>query len=237
MVAGRVLDPQNTGVGSGETNGGVHHDSDHHLPHGGETNRALGEEGRKFPHFCDECLTRRGAAKFDRRPAQRLGGPESADHGAFNRLGETVDGGREGSGEIAAAHAKGEEKMIFSALSQSTWITALANHLWQSTVFVAAACLLAVVLRRNQARTRFWLWMAASVKFLVPLSLLIAAGEWLHLKASIAGAHPAFFTAMNDVTRFTQARCTAPQAQHNHITTCWFFGGNQVGWGREHLKN
>ncbi len=91
--------------------------------------------------------------------------------------------------------------MILPALSQSNWITALANHLWQSTVFALAAWLLTLLLRRNQARTRFWLWMIASAKFLLPFSLLIAAGEWLHPKAAAAGAAPEFFTVMSNVTQ------------------------------------
>ncbi|HEV2132668.1 MAG TPA: M56 family metallopeptidase [Terracidiphilus sp.] len=43
----------------------------------------------------------------------------------------------------------------------------------------AAAWLLTLTLRKNPARVRYWVWMAASVKFLVPFSLLIAAGARL----------------------------------------------------------
>ena len=50
------------------------------------------------------------------------------------------------------------------------------NHLWQSTVFAAVAAVLALGLRKNHARARYWLWMAASVKFLVPFSLLVTLG-------------------------------------------------------------
>jgi len=53
---------------------------------------------------------------------------------------------------------------------------ALADHLWQSTLVAGAAGLLALVLRRNSARLRYCIWFAASLKFLVPFSLLIAAG-------------------------------------------------------------
>lgn len=52
-----------------------------------------------------------------------------------------------------------------------------ANHLWQSTGFAAVAVLLAFALRANQARARYWLWLAASVKFLVPFSVLAAIGR------------------------------------------------------------
>ncbi len=52
----------------------------------------------------------------------------------------------------------------------------LANHLWQSTVFSALVWLLTLALRRNRARVRHGLWLAASVKFLIPFSALIALG-------------------------------------------------------------
>jgi uncharacterized protein (TIGR03435 family) len=54
-----------------------------------------------------------------------------------------------------------------------------ANHLWQSTGFAAVAVLLALALRANHARARYWLWLAASVKFLVPFSVLAAIGSSL----------------------------------------------------------
>ena len=52
----------------------------------------------------------------------------------------------------------------------------IANHLWQSTLFAAAAGVLTLLLRNNRAHVRFCLWLAASVKFLVPFSLLMLAG-------------------------------------------------------------
>jgi bla regulator protein blaR1 len=56
-------------------------------------------------------------------------------------------------------------------------ITALENHLWQSTVFCCVVALLLLMLRRNRAAVRHGLWLAASVKFLVPLSLLVSIGS------------------------------------------------------------
>jgi uncharacterized protein (TIGR03435 family) len=52
----------------------------------------------------------------------------------------------------------------------------IANHLWQSTLFAATAGLLTLFLRNNRAHVRFGLWLAASVKFLVPFSLLMLVG-------------------------------------------------------------
>ncbi|HEX3744016.1 MAG TPA: M56 family metallopeptidase [Bryobacteraceae bacterium] len=65
-------------------------------------------------------------------------------------------------------------------------ISELVNHLWQSTLFACAIGLLALTLRRNRAAVRHGLWLAASIKFLVPLSLLIALGsevEWRKAEA------------------------------------------------------
>jgi uncharacterized protein (TIGR03435 family) len=66
--------------------------------------------------------------------------------------------------------------MIFPAFLNGIWTAALVNHLWQSTIVTIMAWLLALMLRNNHARARYWVWMIASVKYLVPFSLLIAAG-------------------------------------------------------------
>lgn len=52
-------------------------------------------------------------------------------------------------------------------------------HLWQSTIFVLAAGLLTVVFRGNRAQVRYWLWLSASLKFLVPFALLLNLGSYL----------------------------------------------------------
>ncbi len=53
-------------------------------------------------------------------------------------------------------------------------IAPILDHLWQSTVILCLAGLATQLLRRNSAGARYWLWFAASVKFLIPLSLLTA---------------------------------------------------------------
>ncbi len=58
-------------------------------------------------------------------------------------------------------------------------LTEIGNHLWQSTLVAAALAALATVLRADGAHVRYWLWWAASVKFLVPFSLLTALGSAL----------------------------------------------------------
>jgi beta-lactamase regulating signal transducer with metallopeptidase domain len=58
-------------------------------------------------------------------------------------------------------------------------IASLLDHLWQSTLFAGGMGLLTLVFRRNGAGVRFWLWFAASLKFLVPFAALAALGEYL----------------------------------------------------------
>jgi bla regulator protein BlaR1 len=70
----------------------------------------------------------------------------------------------------------------------------LANHLWQSTAFAAAAWFATIFLRKHSARVRYGLWLAASIKFLVPFSLLIAAGGLLPKPKQFVA--PAMYTAM-----------------------------------------
>jgi len=53
----------------------------------------------------------------------------------------------------------------------------LASHVWQSTLFAAVVALEALALRRNRAQVRYSLWLAASLKFLIPFSLLVMAGS------------------------------------------------------------
>lgn len=58
------------------------------------------------------------------------------------------------------------------------------NHVWQSTIFAALVALLALALRRYPANVRFWLWMSASLKFLVPLAFLAILGTHLSWRAA-----------------------------------------------------
>ena len=53
----------------------------------------------------------------------------------------------------------------------------LADHLWQSTLFAAAVWLVTLLLKQNRAQVRYWLWLTASVKFLVPFGPFVALGR------------------------------------------------------------
>jgi len=76
---------------------------------------------------------------------------------------------------------------------------ALMNHLWQSTLFVLLVWLVTVALRNNGARVRYWIWTAAALKFLVPLSTLVKLGEQFQWRAAPAGVQPAVSFVMQEV--------------------------------------
>lgn len=77
----------------------------------------------------------------------------------------------------------------------------LANHLWQSSLWVAATWALTLMLRRNRAAVRYWLWLAASVKFLIPLSFLVSLGRQLSWTPASRIAHPHLSMVMNELSR------------------------------------
>jgi bla regulator protein blaR1 len=97
--------------------------------------------------------------------------------------------------------------MISNTLS-TMWAAlapALGNHLWQSTLFAAIAALFALFLRINHARTRYALWLAASMKFLIPFSLLTAIGSYLAQSRGYAAKSAGFYVAMEEASQpFTQ---------------------------------
>jgi bla regulator protein BlaR1 len=61
----------------------------------------------------------------------------------------------------------------------------IANHLWQSTGFAVVAGLLTLTLTRHRAHLRYALWLAASVKFLVPFGALVTLGRHVGWPTSI----------------------------------------------------
>lgn len=56
-------------------------------------------------------------------------------------------------------------------------MTALANHLWQSTMVLVVIWALARALRHHRAAARHALWLAATVKFLLPFDALFGFGR------------------------------------------------------------
>lgn len=87
-----------------------------------------------------------------------------------------------------------------------TWTSiapAVASHLWQSTLFAISAGLLTLTLRKNHARARYGLWQLASMKFLVPFSLLISVGSHMATPRTAAGTPIGFYSAVEEVATVT----------------------------------
>ena len=91
--------------------------------------------------------------------------------------------------------------------------SAVLDHLWQSTLLALAAALLALAFRKARAAVRHGLWVAASVKFLVPFAVLEAVGKLLapQLRAQIGHAPEAAFIA-TAADPFAQAIAVPPPA-------------------------
>ncbi len=62
------------------------------------------------------------------------------------------------------------------------------EHLLQSTLFAVFLGLITLCFTNNRAAVRYWLWFAASVKFLIPFSLIVGIGEYLRWETAPAVA-------------------------------------------------
>src|SRR5260370_5173282 len=61
------------------------------------------------------------------------------------------------------------------------------------------------MLGKNHARVRYCRWLAASVKFLIPFSLLVGIGSYLPWLHRAEGTNPGFYVAIEEVSQpFTQ---------------------------------
>jgi len=101
-------------------------------------------------------------------------------------------------------------------------IYGLLNHLWQSTLVVLLAGLLTLTLRENYASARYSIWLAASLKFLVPFSLLIGLGQqlgWL----SVTGEPPQWTIIVSNIAR--PASIPNALAMPRSLPTALTYGG------------
>jgi bla regulator protein blaR1 len=80
-------------------------------------------------------------------------------------------------------------------------LSGLANHLWQSTLCVGAAWILTLALKNNRASLRYWVWLAASVKFLVPFGLLVSAGSQLGWRTAPAVPQRIIPVVISEISR------------------------------------
>src|SRR5580704_4649182 len=91
----------------------------------------------------------------------------------------------------------------------------MINHLWQSTLFAVIAGLATLAFRKNRAQVRYWLWFSASIKFFIPLALLMSLGsrfEWKPAADNIAS--PAVSLAIEQVAEpFPEGVSFAPPTE------------------------
>jgi uncharacterized protein (TIGR03435 family) len=82
-------------------------------------------------------------------------------------------------------------------------MNAAANHVLQSTLFAVLASLVNLtLLRKNSPQARCWVWLAASVKFLIPFAALTAlGGRFGFMRLAAPETQAAFYYAMDDVSR------------------------------------
>jgi uncharacterized protein (TIGR03435 family) len=103
-------------------------------------------------------------------------------------------------------------------------------------MFAVAVALVALAFRKNRAEVRYWLWLSASLKFLVPFSFLIGIGMriWDALPAGKIATHvvvPSISqTAVEIIQPFPETFAQVSSANHATnwipiaILTLWAFG-------------
>ena len=100
----------------------------------------------------------------------------------------------------------------------------ITAHLWQSTLVAAVVGMLTLLLKKNGARTRYWVWLAAVVKFLVPFGVLVSLGGNMPVPGWVAKApvivQPAISFVMGDVSQpvlpMLQEALATPKATDAH---------------------
>jgi bla regulator protein BlaR1 len=112
-------------------------------------------------------------------------------------------------------------------------MTAVANHLWQSTLFALVVWLVALALKNQRAQIRYALWLAASVKFLIPFSLVAAAAAWIPWSAPPAASPQAVIVytlnqPFSPPPSFHPASAPTPTPQ-SPLPAVWFLGAAAVG--------
>jgi len=113
----------------------------------------------------------------------------------------------------------------------------MANHIWQSTVFMVFVGALTLLFRRNRAVVRYRLWLIASVKFLVPFSLLVGIGsllDWTPVQQFTPTEVPVVIRQMSQpfavspaIVSKPAAPAALPAANHSPaplVAVVWFVG-------------
>jgi len=104
---------------------------------------------------------------------------------------------------------------------------AILNHLWQSSLFALAVWVLTFLFRNNSASVRHGLWLAASLKFLLPFSALAAIGGLMFTHTVAPGSLQALGRVAPAVLPFAVPPAVAV-AQPPHIAWTLLIA---AGWG------
>lgn len=112
---------------------------------------------------------------------------------------------------------------------------AVLDHLWQSTWFALCAGALTWTLRNNDARLRHAVWCAATLKFLVPFSLLVSLGQQLQSHVGLQGVRGPVPPGLEQVSMLVVAPARAlvagptSSSWQSLAITVWLIGSVAVG--------
>src|SRR5512138_3058286 len=114
-------------------------------------------------------------------------------------------------------------------------ISALLNHLWQSTLFCGGIWLITLALRGNGAAVRHGLWVVAALKFLVPFSLLFSAGALFSFATPADAGPPTFGVDMEVATPVISPAFSLREAARGPapvlligLTLAWALGASAI---------
>ena len=104
---------------------------------------------------------------------------------------------------------------------------AFLDHLWQSTLVAVLAYALTLLFRKQSASIRHWLWFAASVKFLLPFSLLTALGRMAFVH-TVPASSIVLLTRIQPAAAPFSAVAAVPAAEHHAwlilLAAVWLLG-------------
>jgi len=139
--------------------------------------------------------------------------------------------------------------MRLPALLHVVGAAPVIDHLWQSTLVALLAVFLAFVLRRHRASLRYWIWFAASMKFLLPFALLIQLGQILRPARTSSPVPSRFSESVEYLAQpFSQLQptLTAQSAAVSYLRewlpyvllTIWFCGALAImlHWARQRRR-
>jgi TonB family protein len=108
-------------------------------------------------------------------------------------------------------------------------ITLLLDHLWQSTAVLFLAGVLTLLFRNNGAHVRHGLWLAASMKFLVPFAALTALGEYAFGFLASLLPRPAMIATLATVAQPFSGYETVVVAEQGAVWLAPVIGGWALG--------